>query len=102
MARSCYLAHSQPSFLTDMGLQIYNQLDSGSSVFQAAIKEYHMILDAEPRIDPKTGLSRYHPEGVGIPPETEATHFTHILELYAAKHGLSINEFSAQYNSETP
>jgi alpha,alpha-trehalase len=92
-----------------MALQIYNQLDRSDleagrqwleRAIQAAIKEYHTILDAEPRI--KTGLSRYRPEGVGIPPETEATHFTHIIEPYAAKHGLSINEFSEQYNSETP
>ena len=109
MARSCYLAHSQPPFLADMALQIHNQLDRSDleagrqwleHAIQAAIKEYHTILDAEPRI--KTGLSCYRPEGVGIPPETEATHFTHILELYVAKHGLSINEFSEQYNSETP
>ena len=53
-----------------------------------------MILDVECHINPKTGLSRYHPEGVGIPPEMEATHFTHILEPYAVKHGLSINKFS--------
>jgi alpha,alpha-trehalase len=107
MARSCYLA----PFLTDMALQIYNQLDWSDleagrqwleRAIQAAIKEYHTILDAEPLIDPKIGHSRYRPEGVGIPPETEATHFTHVLEPYAAKHGLSVNEFSEQYNSQTP
>ena len=45
---------------------------------------------AEPRLDPVTGLSRYRPDGVGIPPETEASHFTHILEPYAEKHGAAI------------
>jgi alpha,alpha-trehalase len=93
-----------------MALQIYNQLDRSDldanrqwlkRAIQAAIKEYHTIWVAEPRIDPKTGLSRYRPEGVGIPPETEATHFTHIIEPYAAKHGLSINEFSERYNNQT-
>jgi alpha,alpha-trehalase len=90
-------------FLYYTPLQIYNQLDQSDleagqqwlkCVIQAAIKEHHMILDVECHINPKTGLSRYHPEGVGIPPEMEATHFTHILEPYAAKHGLSINKFS--------
>ncbi|KAH9015970.1 alpha,alpha-trehalase-neutral trehalase [Lactarius deliciosus] len=109
-SRSYYLARSQPPFLTDMALQIYNQLDRSDldanrqwlkRAIQAAIKEYHTIWVAEPRIDPKTGLSRYRPEGVGIPPETEATHFTHIIEPYAAKHGLSINEFSERYNTQT-
>jgi alpha,alpha-trehalase len=109
-SRSYYLARSQPPFLTDMALQIYNQLDRSDlnanrqwlkRAIQAAIKEYHTIWVAEPRIDPKTGLSRYRPEGLGIPPETEATHFTHIIEPYAAKHGLSINEFSERYNNLT-
>jgi alpha,alpha-trehalase len=90
-----------------MALQIYNQLDRSDlaanrawlkRAIQAAIKEYHTIWVAEPRMDPKTGLSRYRPDGLGIPPETEATHFTHILEPYALKHGLSILEFSAKYN----
>jgi len=109
-SRSYYLARSQPPFLTDMALQIYNQLDRSDleanrkwlkRAIQAAIKEYHTIWVAEPRMDPKTGLSRYRPEGVGIPPETEATHFTHILEPYAGKHGLSVNEFSERYNNGT-
>ena len=53
---------------------------------------------ATPRLDPVTGLSRYRPAGLGIPPETEATHFTHILEPYAEKHGISILEFGEKYN----
>ena len=36
-----------------------------------------------------------------IPPETEATHLTHILEPYAGKHGLSANEVSERYNNGT-
>ncbi|THU84192.1 glycoside hydrolase family 37 protein [Dendrothele bispora CBS 962.96] len=106
-SRSYYLCRTQPPFLTDMALQIYNQLDRSDidenrrwlkRAIQAAIKEYHTIWVAEPRMDPKTGLSRYRPEGLGIPPETEATHFTHILEPYATKHGLSVLEFSEKYN----
>ncbi|KAF9243378.1 alpha,alpha-trehalase-neutral trehalase [Melanogaster broomeanus] len=93
-SRSYYLCRTQPPFLTDMALQIYNQLDRSDMeanrlwlkrAIQAAIKEYHTIWVAEPRIDPKTGLS-------------QATHFTHILEPYAAKHGLSVLEFSEKYN----
>ena len=106
-SRSYYLCRTQPPFLTDMALQIYNQLDRSDMeenrawlkrAIQAAIKEYHTIWVAEPRMDPKTGLSRFRPDGLGIPPETEATHFTHILEPYAAKHGLSVLEFSERYN----
>ncbi|KAJ7227465.1 alpha,alpha-trehalase-neutral trehalase, partial [Mycena pura] len=107
-SRSYYLCRTQPPFLTDMALQIYNQLDRSDlaanrawlkRAIQAAIKEYHTVWVAEPRMDPKTGLSRYRPDGLGIPPETEATHFTHILEPFAQKHGLSILEFSEKYNA---
>ncbi|KAG8928293.1 alpha,alpha-trehalase nth1 [Tulasnella sp. 418] len=106
-SRSYYLCRSQPPFLTDMALQIYNQLDRSKHkenklwlkrAIQAAIKEYHTVWMAQPRLDPETGLSRYRPDGLGIPPETEASHFTHILEPYANKHGLSILEFSELYN----
>ncbi|KAH9928369.1 trehalase-domain-containing protein [Fomitopsis serialis] len=109
-SRSYYLCRTQPPFLTDMALQIYNQLDRSDMeanrawlkrAIQAAMKEYHTIWVAEPRMDPKTGLSRYRPEGLGIPPETEATHFTHILEPYAAKHGVSVLEFSERYTDGT-
>ncbi|KIM84202.1 glycoside hydrolase family 37 protein [Piloderma croceum F 1598] len=109
-SRSYYLCRTQPPFLTDMALQIYNQLDRSDmesnrqwlkQAIQAAIKEYHTVWVAEPRMDPKTGLSRFRPDGLGIPPETEATHFTHILEPYAAKHGLSVLEFSEKYNDGT-
>ncbi|KAG5337287.1 hypothetical protein C0989_009933 [Termitomyces sp. Mn162] len=106
-SRSYYLCRTQPPFLTDMALQIYNQLDRSDMeanrqwlkrAIQAAIKEYHTVWVAEPRIDPKTGLSRYRPDGLGIPPETEATHFTQILEPFAHKHGISVLEFSEKYN----
>lgn len=91
-----------------MALQIYNQLDRTNeeanrewlrSAIRAAIKEYHTVWMSQPRLDPKTGLSRFRPDGLGIPPETEATHFTHIIEPYAAKHGISILEFSEKYNN---
>ncbi|CDZ97620.1 trehalase-domain-containing protein [Phaffia rhodozyma] len=106
-SRSYYLCRTQPPFLTDMALQTYNQLDRADEkannlwlkgAIQAAIKEYHTIWVAEPRMDPITGLSRFRPDGLGIPPETEATHFTHILQPYADKHGISVLEFADAYN----
>lgn len=53
---------------------------------------------SEPRLDKKTGLSRYRPNGQGIPPETEASHFNHIIAPYAKKYGVSIEEFDQLYN----
>jgi alpha,alpha-trehalase len=104
--RSYYLCRSQPPFLTDMALRVYERIkhepdamDFLRTALLAAIKEYHSVWTAEPRLDPVTGLSRYRPEGLGVPPETEAGHFLHILEPYAEKHGLSFEDFVEKYNS---
>ncbi|PWN52849.1 trehalase-domain-containing protein [Violaceomyces palustris] len=105
--RTYYLMRAQPPFLTDMALQVYSRLDPSNdaenkawlkTAIRAAIKEYHTVWMNEPRFDPKTGLSRYRPEGLGVPPETEASHFTHVLRPYAEKHGCSVNEFTRKYN----
>jgi alpha,alpha-trehalase len=103
--RSYYLLRSQPPFLTDMALRVYDKIKSEPDALEflrnailAAIKEYYSIWTAEPRYDPATGLSRYRPEGLGVPPETEASHFLHLLTPYAEKHGMTFKEFVAAYN----
>lgn len=60
-----------------------------------------MYWMVEPSLDIKTGLSRYRPAGQGIPPETEASHFTHVLQPYATKLGISVNEYIDGYNERT-
>nr|XP_031862766.1 uncharacterized protein CI109_001778 [Kwoniella shandongensis]KAA5529838.1 hypothetical protein CI109_001778 [Kwoniella shandongensis] len=108
--RSYYLARSQPPFLTDFALQIYNQLDRSKAeenktwlkrTIRAAIKEYHLYWMVQPSLDPVSGLSRYRPIGLGIPPETEASHFTHILQPYAQRMGISVNEYIDGYNDRS-
>ncbi|KAI0434270.1 glycoside hydrolase family 37 protein [Xylaria sp. FL1042] len=103
--RSYYLTRSQPPFLTDMALRVYEKIQHQPDAKEflktaiiAAIKEYYTVWMAKPRLDPKTGLSRYRPEGRGVPPETETSHFVHILEPYAKKHGLDLKEFVRAYN----
>lgn len=121
--RTYYLLRSQPPFFTDFIRRVYERLrpeplDEHISegdraahaaslaesrewlrgALRAAIKEYHTVWMSEPRYDPVTGLSRYHPEGLGVPPETEGTHFTGLLRPYAEKYGCSINEFTQKYN----
>ncbi|WWD15955.1 hypothetical protein CI109_100379 [Kwoniella shandongensis] len=105
-----YLARSQPPFLTDFALQIYNQLDRSKAeenktwlkrTIRAAIKEYHLYWMVQPSLDPVSGLSRYRPIGLGIPPETEASHFTHILQPYAQRMGISVNEYIDGYNDRS-
>lgn len=88
-----------------MALQIYKTikdepgaLDLLRTATMAAIKEYENIWTASPRFDPGTGLSRYQAEGLGVPPETEKSHFIHVLKPYAEKHRLSTGEFIQAYN----
>lgn len=104
--RTYYLGRSQPPFLTDMTLKVYAHIahEAGAKDFLkkgmlAAIKEYYSVWMASPRLDETTGLSRYRPVGVGVPPETESTHFTHVLEPYAKKHGVAFDDFVRGYNS---
>ncbi|PLB50277.1 trehalase-domain-containing protein [Aspergillus steynii IBT 23096] len=103
--RTYYLTRSQPPFLTDMALRVYERIKNEPDALEflrnailAAIKEYYSVWAIEPRLDPVSGLSRYRPEGWGVPPETEPSHFTHILTPYAEKHGLGFKEFVQAYN----
>lgn len=103
--RSYYLRRSQPPFLTDMALRTYEKiehqphgLDFIREAFLASIKDYYCTWMSAPRYDPESGLSRYHPGGRGVPPETEATHFLHILQPYADKYGLTFEKFVHRYN----
>ncbi|KAI7906734.1 neutral trehalase [Cokeromyces recurvatus] len=108
--RSYYLCRSQPPFLTDMALRVYKKLDHSTTskrltntmwlanVFEFAIREYNQVWISKPRYDEKTGLSRFRPEGLGIPPETEASHFDHVIQPYATAANLSIKEYMDRYN----
>jgi alpha,alpha-trehalase len=103
--RTYYLCRSQPPFLTDMALRVYERIkhEDGALEFLreavlAAIKEYHSVWMHAPRLDPETGLTRYRPTGKGVPPETEASHFEHVLEPYAKKHNMSFKDFVEAYN----
>ena len=106
--RSYYLCRSQPPFLTDMALKIYEHIKHESDgldflkyVTQAAIKEYYSVWMSTPRYDADSGLSRYRPDGRGVPPETEATHFVHVIEPYAQKLGISFEDYVKGYNAGT-
>ena len=103
--RTYYLGRSQPPFLTDMVLKTYEMIKHEPEAFDllrtatlAAIKEYHTVWTASPRLDPVTGLSRYQAEGLGVPPETEKSHFVNVLQPYADKHQLSMEDFIHAYN----
>lgn len=111
--RSYYLGRSQPPFLTDMALRTFKKtleispnsqedaLDFLKRSTLAAIREYNMVWCCPPRLDPETNLSCYHPEGLGIPPETESSHFDSILKEYVEKYNITQNEFVEKYNDGT-
>ncbi|KAI8055732.1 trehalase-domain-containing protein [Syncephalis plumigaleata] len=96
--RSYYLTRSQPPFLTDMALRVYERLPADTpeenlawltSSLHAAFKEYHTVWMAAPRYDIESGLSCFHPTGIGMPPETEA------------KTRFNPGEYAAGYNDGT-
>ncbi|KAF9170654.1 alpha,alpha-trehalase nth1 [Mortierella sp. AD011] len=108
--RSYYLTRSQPPFLTDMMLKVYDRLPPSleaenkhwlAGPLTAAIKEYLTVWVSEPRYDPESGLSRFYSEGIGMPPETEATHFDHVIKPFSDAKGMSIKEYSKMYNEGT-
>lgn len=122
--RSYYLTRSQPPFLTAMANAVNRRIDVVAGlvrrgemdatghvrllvdgqdawilkVMQAAMREYKGVWMAEPRFVPQLGLCRYFDEGIGIPLETEASHYQVILEGFAAKWGLSQENFIIAYN----
>ncbi|KAK3111342.1 alpha,alpha-trehalase nth1 [Teratosphaeriaceae sp. CCFEE 6253] len=104
--RSYYLGRSQPPLLTDLIRRTYECIkhEAGSRDFVhestlAAIKEYFHVWLCEPRLDTKTGLSRYRPTGDGIPPEVESTQFDHIFSGRARAHGMTTLDFANAYDS---
>ncbi|KAF9933438.1 alpha,alpha-trehalase nth1 [Linnemannia zychae] len=108
--RSYYLTRTQPPFLTDMMLKVYDRLPFSleaenkqwlAGTLVAAIKEYLTVWMSQPRYDPVSGLSRFYSEGIGMPPETEATHFDHVIKPFADAMGLSIEEYGKRYNEGT-
>ncbi|KXS22004.1 glycoside hydrolase family 37 protein [Gonapodya prolifera JEL478] len=110
--RSYYLTRSQPPFLTDMILKVHAALATKPSYtraetkswlargFRAACKELFGVWLSEPRYDGVTGLSTFKTEGYGMPPETESSHFDHLMEPYAKKHGVGVEEFKKMYANE--
>lgn len=104
--RSYYLNRSQPPFLSDLALRVFDEIKNTDehalsfleTAIRYAIKEYQTVWCSKPRLDTETGLSRYRPEGKGIPPETEPSHFVHLLTPYAKKHSISLEDFQEKYN----
>ncbi|KAJ8105602.1 hypothetical protein ONZ43_g7365 [Nemania bipapillata] len=106
--RSYLLMRSQPPFLTDLAIRFYqatkHQHPHEAQAFlrvciKAAIKEYSEVWTKTPRLDPTSGLSKYHADGFGIPTEVEPGHFDTVLMPFALKYSISIDEFTERFNN---
>lgn len=104
--RSYYILRFQPPFLTDFAWKTYlatqHQPDSKEFLrlaMLAAIKEYTQVWMAEPRYDPKSGLSRYGTKNTGIPLECEDGAFEEILQPYMRRHGMGYRQFIEAFNN---
>lgn len=103
--RTYYLCRTQPPFLTDMALRVHEHIHQqhGSLEFLrtamfAAIKDYYTTWTSGRRYDEESGLSCYRPDGRGVPPETEATHFQLKLKPFYDKHHMTFEDFVQAYN----
>jgi alpha,alpha-trehalase len=73
--RTYYLTRSQPPFLTQMVLAVYNRTYDKKWLEDAvpAIETYYRYWTSEPHLIPETGLSRYFDLGDGPAPEVLAS-----------------------------
>jgi len=68
--------------------------------FTAAIKELLSVWLNDPRLERQSGLSCYHTEGFGVPPETESTHFIAIFTEFGKKYNMDWMTFQKAYMNE--
>lgn len=105
--RTYYLGRSQPPFLTSMGSAICEKLGEAHPktmelarlTMFASLKEYYTVWTSGEHFDGMTGLSRYHGEGKGFPPECEPHHFDDEIGHIAAKYDMSLEDFAKAYDS---
>ncbi|KAJ3207011.1 alpha,alpha-trehalase nth1 [Entophlyctis luteolus] len=64
---------------------------------RASIKELFSVWLSLPRLDPVVGLSKYHPDGLGVPPETEEGHFDTVFQPFADKLEVPVKHYEELY-----
>ena len=90
--RTYYLTRSQPPFLTEMVLGVYEQTHDKQWLAAALplIQKYYTFWTTEPHVTPQTGLSRYYDLGDGPAPESVSaerdsnglTHYDRVKAYY--------------------
>ncbi len=90
--RTYYLTRSQPPFLTEMVLGVYEKTHDRKWLEAALvdIEKYYRFWTTEPHLTPTTSLSRYYDFGEGPAPESVSaerdaqghTHYDRVKEYY--------------------
>ncbi len=108
--RTYYLTRSQPPFLTQMVLGVYNKTHDRKWLENALvqIQDYYKFWTREPHLTPETGLSRYFDMGEGPAPEVlsaerDAQGSTHydLVKLYFKTHKITDYDLSQYYDRKT-
>lgn len=97
--RTYYLTRSQPPLTTSyLRLLLDHGWDPAGlpRALTCAMREYENVW-MSPRRLRSCGLSRYHCDGIGYPPETLIRHYGQIMEPFAQAEGMSIEQFRLAY-----
>ena len=107
--RTYYMTRSQPPFLTEMLLAVYERTHDRKWLEDSvpAIEEYHRYWTSEPHLTPETGLSRYLDLGEGPAPEVLAserdsqgrTHYD-LARQYFRTHSVTDYDAGQYYDSK--
>ena len=108
--RTYYLTRSQPPFLTQMVLGVFQRTKNRRWLRDAlpAIEEYYRYWTTEPHLVPQTGLSRYFDLGDGPAPEVISaerdaqgrTHYERVKE-YFRTHEITDYDVTQYYDRQT-
>ena len=108
--RTYYLSRSQPPFLTQMVLGVYEKTHDRKWLEEALpeIEKYYQIWVNKPHLTPETGLARYFDTGEGPAPEVVSaerniegkTHYELVKE-YFKTHQITDYDVSQYYDKAT-
>jgi alpha,alpha-trehalase len=108
--RSYYLTRSQPPFLTQMVLGVYQKTHDRKWLDDSVplLEKYYEFWTREPHLTPETGLSRYYDLGVGHAPEVVSaernaagrTHYDLVKE-YFKTHEITDYDVGQYYDRKT-
>ncbi|MBV9302052.1 MAG: trehalase [Acidobacteriaceae bacterium] len=108
--RTYYLSRSQPPFLTQMVLGVYQKTQDRKWLEDSLplIQRYYEFFTTEPHLTPETGLSRYFDLGEGPAPEVvsaerDAAGRTHydLVKEYFRTHEITDYDVSQYYDRKT-